>query len=66
MAKARKKPLLCKGRNHTFQVELCWKFANKKNHYNWTNLHFHKQFFLFLQIPVPTSFRSNSGIMYYP
>jgi hypothetical protein len=23
MAKARKKPLLCKGRNHTFQVELC-------------------------------------------
>ncbi len=66
MAKEWKKPLLCKGRNHTFQVELCWKFANKKNHCNWTDLHFHKQFCLFSQISVPTYFRSNSGTMYYP
>jgi hypothetical protein len=29
-------------------------------------LNFYKQFFLFLQIPVPTYFRSNSVIMYYP
>jgi hypothetical protein len=29
-------------------------------------LHFHKQFFLFLQIPMPTYFRSNSGPIVLP
>ncbi len=66
MVEERKKPRLCKGRNHTFQVELCAKFANKKNHCNCADLHFHKQIFLFFQIPVPTYFRSNGGTMYYP
>jgi hypothetical protein len=37
MVKARKKPLLCNGKNHIFQFELCWTFANKKNHCNWTD-----------------------------